>query len=109
MSVGERRMDVVGLGGVGVVPDQRGEGLARQLVNGTMEHARGLGPEFAILFCHPDVSGLYAGLGWRELDGDVEVEQPDGPAAMPLRTMWFPLREGVRWPKGPVQLHSRPM
>ncbi|MFE7112044.1 hypothetical protein ACFU98_31090 [Streptomyces sp. NPDC057575] len=36
------------------------------------------------------------------------MEQPAGPEMMPLRTMWFALRAGVRWPEGPVRLHSRP-
>ncbi|GCD93749.1 GNAT family N-acetyltransferase [Embleya hyalina] len=110
LSVGDGRMRVVGLGGVGVVEDRRGRGLARQVVSGTMEHARGWGLDFAILFCRPDVARLYGRLGWRDVVGDVEVEQPDGPAVMPLRTMWFPLlREDARWPEGPVRLHSRPM
>ncbi|WP_406862766.1 GNAT family N-acetyltransferase [Streptomyces sp. HUAS MG47] len=109
VSVGGIRMDVVGLGGVGVAPDQRGRGLARHVVSGTMKHARTLGPEFALLFCRPDVAALYARFDWNELDGEVEVEQPDGVAMMPLRTMWFPLRGEGRWPDGPVRLHSRPM
>lgn len=53
--------------------------------------------------------GLYGRLGWHEVAGEVEVEQPDGPAVMPLRTMWFELREDARWPDGPVRLHSRLM
>ncbi|MFF5920905.1 GNAT family N-acetyltransferase [Streptomyces flavochromogenes] len=109
LSVGGSRMDVVGLGGVAVASDRRGRGLAARVVGGALEHARTLGPEFALLFCRPDVSGLYARLGWNEVVGDVEVEQPDGPVTMPLRTMWFPLRRGSRWPEGPVRLHSRPM
>lgn len=109
VSVGGDRTDVVGLGGVGVVPDQRGKGLARAVVEGAVEYARGLGPERAMLFCRPDVAPLYAGFGWREVRDDVEVEQPDGPRTMPLRTMWLPLADGARWPEGPVRLHSRPM
>ncbi|WP_329285618.1 GNAT family N-acetyltransferase [Streptomyces sp. NBC_00691] len=109
LSVGGSRFDVVGLGGVAVAPDRRGRGLAARVVAGALDHARTLGPEFALLFCRPDVSGLYARLGWSVVDGAVEVEQPDGPATMPLRTMWYPLRRGSRWPEGPVRLHSRPM
>ncbi|MFE7114767.1 GNAT family N-acetyltransferase [Streptomyces sp. NPDC057654] len=109
LSVGGRRMDVVGLGGIGVAEDQRGRGLARQVVNGALEYARTLGPEFAFLFCRADVAGLYIRLGWHEIDAQVEVEQPDGPAVMPLRTLWVPLRQGAQWPEGPVRLHSRPM
>ncbi|MEV6976627.1 GNAT family N-acetyltransferase [Kitasatospora sp. NPDC093806] len=109
LSAGGRRMDVVGVGGVAVASDQRGRGLAREVVNGALDHARVLGPEFAILFCRPDVSGLYARLGWQFVEAAVEVEQPAGPAVMPLRTMWFPLVDGARWPEGAVRLHSIPM
>ncbi|MFF7993723.1 GNAT family N-acetyltransferase [Kitasatospora xanthocidica] len=109
LSVGGKRMDVVGLGGVAVAEDRRGRGLARRVVSGTMEHARELGPEFAILFCRPDVADLYRRLGWQEVADEVEVEQPAGPTVMPLWTMWFALRDGSRWPAGPVRLHSRPM
>ncbi|WP_306329802.1 GNAT family N-acetyltransferase [Streptomyces venezuelae] len=109
LSVGGRRMDVVGVGGVAVAADRRGRGLAARVVNGAVEHARALGHEFALLFCRPGVAGLYGRLGWREVDAAVEVEQPAGVAVMPLRTMWFPLREGSRWPEGPVRLRSHPM
>ncbi|MFF7456412.1 GNAT family N-acetyltransferase [Kitasatospora sp. NPDC008115] len=109
VSAGGRRTDVVGLGGVAVAADRRGRGLARAVVEGALDRARGLGPGAAILFCRPDVAGLYARLGWRPLEGPVEVEQPAGPVEMPLRTMWFPLHEGARWPAGAVRLHSLPM
>ncbi|MFE7565116.1 GNAT family N-acetyltransferase [Kitasatospora sp. NPDC057500] len=109
VSVGGRRTDAVGLGGVAVAADRRGRGLARAVVDGALARARGLGPQLAFLFCRPDVAGLYARLGWRALEGPVEVEQPAGPVVMPLRTMWFPLHEGAQWPAGAVRLHSLPM
>ncbi|MER6360305.1 GNAT family N-acetyltransferase [Kitasatospora sp. NPDC001527] len=109
LSVGGLRTDVVGLGGVAVAADRRGTGLARAVVDGALARARGLGPHLAILFCRPDVAGLYARLGWHPLEVPVEVEQPAGPTVMPLRTMWFPLREGAQWPEGAVRLHSLPM
>ncbi|MER7701819.1 GNAT family N-acetyltransferase [Kitasatospora sp. NPDC097605] len=109
VSVGGRREDVVGLGGVAVAADRRGHGLARAVVDGALARARDLGPRLAILFCRPDVAGLYARLGWHPLEGPVEVEQPAGPTVMPLRTMWFPLHEGARGPEGAVRLHSLPM
>ncbi|MFE2109534.1 GNAT family N-acetyltransferase [Kitasatospora sp. NPDC059463] len=109
VSVGGRRTDVVGLGGVAVAAGRRGNGLARAVVGGALARARELGPQAAILFCRPDVAGLYTRLGWRPVEGPVEVEQPAGPVVMPLRTMWFPLHEGARRPEGAVRLHSLPM
>ncbi|WP_380283958.1 GNAT family N-acetyltransferase [Kitasatospora purpeofusca] len=109
LSAGGRRTDVVGLGGVAVVADRRGQGLARAVVEGALAGARTLGPQLAILFCRPDVAGLYARLGWQPLEGPVEVDQPAGPVVMPLRTMWFPLHEGAQGPVGAVRLHSLPM
>ncbi|MCX4758448.1 GNAT family N-acetyltransferase [Kitasatospora purpeofusca] len=101
--------ELVGLGGVAVAADLRGHGLARTVVDGALAHARTLGPRLAVLFCRPDKAELYARLGWQPLAGPVEVEQPTGPAVMPLRTMWFPLHDGARWPEGALRLHSLPM
>ncbi|GAB2723539.1 hypothetical protein [Kitasatospora kifunensis] len=52
---------------------------------------------------------LYQRLGWRTLEQDVHVEQPEGVVIMPLRTMWTPLRDGANWPAGEVRLLSLPM
>ncbi|MFF2660311.1 GNAT family N-acetyltransferase [Kitasatospora sp. NPDC058032] len=109
LSAGGRHLDVVGLGGVAVAAERRGQGLARAVVDGALVRARALGPQVAILFCLPEVAGLYARLGWRPVEGPVEVEQPAGPVVMPLRSMWFPLHEGAQWPEGAVRLHSLPM
>lgn len=109
VSVGGVRTDAVGLGGVIVAPDLRGRGLARAVVTAAVEHARGMGPRFGLLFCLPDRVPLYERLGWRVLEREVLVEQPGGPAVMPLRCMWTPLREGAHWPPGPVRLLSLPM
>ncbi|MFC5666593.1 GNAT family N-acetyltransferase [Kitasatospora misakiensis] len=109
VSIGGRRAELIGLGAVAVAADLRGRGLARTVVDGALAHARGLGPRFAILFCRPDKAELYARLGWQPLTGPVEVDQPTGPAVMPLRTMWYPLHEGARWSGEALRLHSLPM
>lgn len=99
----------VGVGGVAVAPDVRGHGLARTVVAAALDHARTMGPQHALLFCRPPLVPLYQRLGWRTLERDVHVEQPEGPVIMPLRTMWTPLREGAHWPAGGVRLLSLPM
>ncbi|MDN3023475.1 GNAT family N-acetyltransferase [Streptomyces sp. S.PB5] len=109
VEVGERRLRVAGLGGVIVAPGMRGRGLARAVVNAAVEHARGTGAEFGLLFCLPDRVPLYRRLGWRELEGGMRVEQPGGVIAHPLHTMWTPLAEDAVWPDGPARLRSLPM
>ncbi|MBC2878302.1 MULTISPECIES: GNAT family N-acetyltransferase [Streptomyces] len=109
LTAGGVRMDVAGLGGVAVAPGMRGRGLARRVVSAAMDDARSRGFSFGLLFCLPDRVGLYERLGWHPVADEVEVEQPDGPRVMPLRTLWTGLRAGAAWPPGPVRLHSLPM
>lgn len=102
--------EVVGVGGVAVAPDVRGQGLARFVLAAALEHARTMGPGHALLFCRPPLQALYQRLGWHALDQDVLVEQPEGRlVTMPLRTMVTPLRDDAAWPSGPVRLRSLPM
>ncbi|MFJ8025233.1 GNAT family N-acetyltransferase [Streptomyces sp. NPDC096311] len=108
MMIGGVSTQVVGVGGVAVAPDLRGQGLARSVVSAALDHARTLGPEFGLLFCRPPLVTLYRRLGWRTLEGDVQVDQPEGPVIMPLQTMWTPLRDST-WPTGQVRLLSLPM
>ncbi|MEU7041697.1 GNAT family N-acetyltransferase [Streptomyces varsoviensis] len=109
LAVGDGRMRAAGIGSVIVAPDQRGRGLARSVVAAAVEHGRGRGLEYGLLFCRPDRVPVYERLGWRLLEGDVQIEQPGGPIVMPLRSMWLPIKEGVVWPSGPMRLLSLPM
>ncbi|GHC86465.1 GNAT family N-acetyltransferase [Streptomyces flavofungini] len=112
MAIGGTPTEVMGVGGVAVAPDVRGRGLARTVLTAALDHARTLGPRHALLFCRPPLVALYERLGWRALEGDVHVQQPDGPVVMPLRTMWTPLGTGpeaAQWPTGDVRLLSFPM
>ncbi|MEU8473196.1 GNAT family N-acetyltransferase [Streptomyces sp. NPDC029006] len=110
VAIGGTGTEVVGVGGVAVAPDARGQGLARLVVTAALEHARTMGPRHALLFCRPPLVPLYRRLGWHPLDTDVRVEQPGARlVAMPLPTMVTPLRDDARWPPGPVRLFSLPM
>jgi predicted N-acetyltransferase YhbS len=108
VEVEERRFPVVGFGGVLVHAAGRGRGLGQRVVEAALERARMLGPEFAMLFCLPDRVGFYRRLGFSEIEGVVQVEQPTGDEPMPLRTMWAALRAGAQWPEGSVALRSLP-
>ncbi|MGW7256356.1 GNAT family N-acetyltransferase [Streptomyces sp. NPDC054834] len=109
MSIGGIGTEVVGVGGVAVAPDLRGQGLARLVITAALDHARTLGPQHGLLFCRQPLVPLYERLDWRALDQDVHVEQHEGPVLMPLRTMWVPLHDGASWPTGAVRLLSFPM
>lgn len=102
--------EVVGVGGVAVAPDVRGQGLARRVVTAALDHARTMGPQHALLFCRPPLVPLYRRLGWHPLDAAVLVEQPGSRlATMPLQTMVTPLHDNAHWPAGPVRVFSLPM
>jgi predicted N-acetyltransferase YhbS len=105
---GAERFAVVGIGGVIVAAEHRGRGLGRRVVEAALGRARGLGPRFAILFCHADRAGLYERLGFSELAPPVLVAQPDGFAEIAQRTMWLALAPGAAWPPGAIVVHSLP-
>ncbi|WP_330335578.1 GNAT family N-acetyltransferase (plasmid) [Streptomyces sp. NBC_00536] len=107
--VGGVRGEVVGVGGVAVAADVRGQGLARRVVAAALEHAGTLGPRHGLLFCREALVPLYERLGWRVVGEDVHVEQGDGTVLMPLRTMVISLGEATEWPGGGVRLLSFPM
>ncbi|MFD3586240.1 GNAT family N-acetyltransferase [Streptomyces sp. NPDC058683] len=110
VAIGGAEREVVGVGGVAVAPDLRGQGLARRVVTAALDHARTMGPQHALLFCRPPLVPLYQRLGWHPLDNEVLVEQPENRlVTMPLRTMVTPLRDNAPWPSEPVRLFSLPM
>lgn len=102
------RFEVVGVGSVLVTAAERGRGLVWELLRSLLEIAAHMGPERAMLFCRPQLTGLYGKLGFAEIPGPTWVQQPDGAAEMPLRTMWRPLCEGVDWPSGRVDVLGLP-
>jgi predicted GNAT family N-acyltransferase len=108
VEVGARQFPVIGLGGVIVNLEQRGNGFARTVVEAAIERAAALGPDYVLLFCHEDRSGLYRKLGFSFVTDEVTVEQPEGLATMPQRAMWRAVRDVGPWPDGPVELHGFP-
>ena len=108
VEVSGKRFPVVGLGGVIVNTHHRGHGHAREVVTAAITHAQRLGPEFMVLFCHSDRTGLYRKFGFAEVESSVTVEQADGRVEMTMVTMWLALRAGARWPDGNVAVGGLP-
>lgn len=72
-----------GIGGVATHPDKRKSGLATAAVQAAVQYFKGedfkgKALDFAVLFCEPHNYAFYRNLGWRQFDGDVFAEQPQG-------------------------------
>jgi Acetyltransferase (GNAT) domain len=102
------RFDVLGVGGVFVSRDARGRGLVARLLEGLLPTPHETGPERAMLFCRPQLAGMYRKFDFREIADPVWAQQPAGAVCMPLNAMWRPLRAGVAWPAGRVDVLGLP-
>jgi predicted GNAT family N-acyltransferase len=105
---GEPPTPFVGIGGVFVNSDFRGQGLGNRIVVEALRLAQTLGPDLALLFCHRDRSGLYRKHGFIEIEPPVLVRQPDGYTEVPQVAMWRPLREGATLAPGRLTVESLP-
>jgi predicted GNAT family N-acyltransferase len=99
---------VAGLGGLIVTHSARRGGLARSLAPHLLELARELPVDRAMLFCLGRLMPFYAEFDFRAVLAPVWAEQPTGRIKMPLEAMWKPLREGVDWPPGELELVGEP-
>ena len=109
VKVGEQPpFQVAGLGGVIVTRSARGRGLARLLLERLFEIGEELELERAMLFCLPQLIGLYRRFGFLVLDAPVWVDQPQGRLEIPLETMWKALGGEDSWPAGRVELVGEP-
>lgn len=105
---GRARFGVLGIGGVIVAAARRGQVLARAVVEAALTEGARLGPEYALLFCHDDRSGLYRKLGFDVIESPLEVLQPRGTAVLPQLAMWRSLSATRSWPPGAAVLQSLP-
>jgi predicted N-acetyltransferase YhbS len=102
VEIGAERFDVVGVGGVLVNRDHRGQGKLRPLFEAAL--ARDLGPDRAMLFTLAKNAPVYERFGFARITAPVVAGGQD----MADEAMWKPLRDGVSWPDGPVNLPQLP-
>lgn len=100
--------DVLGLGGVMVHRDFRGQAAGRQLVLGAMQRMVELGGSIGMLFCRPERLRFYERMGWFPIDETVTVDQPSGLITMPLITCWTPLVGGAIPPATDLRVEGLP-
>ncbi len=99
---------VAGLGGVVTVPEARGQGFARQVVQQAMSFAKSEWTvDAGLLFCRPQMVSYYEALSWKIVESAVIIEQPKGNIPSPLTVMVLPF-DKIRWPTGLVELQSLP-
>ena len=80
-----------------------------QLLGPLMNMAETMGPERATIFCRADLVALYERLiDFIELEDPVWADQPAGRIEVPLSAMWKPLRPGVAWPPGRIDVRGLP-
>jgi predicted N-acetyltransferase YhbS len=77
-------VEVLGLGGVIVRRDHRGNGAGAELDSGAMTRMAELGGSLGMLFCRPERLAFYERLGWIRITGTVTADQPAGPITVPL-------------------------
>jgi len=108
VSVNGASVLVAGLGGVVTIPEARGKGFARQLVQQSMRFAESEWKvEAGLLFCRTQMVSYYESLGWKTVESQVIIEQPSGEIASPMPVMVLPFGKTF-WPQGLVQLQSLP-
>jgi predicted N-acetyltransferase YhbS len=105
---GSGSIEVVGLGSLIVNRAVRRRGLMSRLVEPLLRLGEGMGPHRAMIFCRPELVELYQRLDFTAIAAPVWVDQPDGRVEMPEPAMWRPLRVGVRWPSGRVDVRGLP-
>jgi predicted GNAT family N-acyltransferase len=108
VQAGGEELPVVGVGSVIVTRTQRGRGLMPTLFERVRRLADDLGPDRAMLFCAPELVSLYERFGFVRIEAPVWADQPEGRIEMPEPSMWRPLRGGVSWPPGRVEVVGLP-
>jgi GNAT superfamily N-acetyltransferase len=77
-SFNDKDVTIGGIGGVGTHPDRRGRGYATAGMRAATDCFAREHKDFALLFCEPHNHAFYRALGWRQFEGEVYVDQPQG-------------------------------
>ncbi len=106
--VGGAPLRVGGINGVATRPQSRRQGIASFAMRAAVKFmAERLRLEHALLLCHPLVSPLYAGLGWKPVAGPTSFAQPSGPAIYNRMTMVLQMGQSP-FPEGPIDMCGLP-
>src|ERR1700677_1506382 len=74
-----RKARAGGIGGVLTREDFRRHGYASIALNAAIQTLKDEGStDFALLFCEPHNVPFYTGRGWKQFDGEIYADQPEG-------------------------------
>jgi GNAT superfamily N-acetyltransferase len=105
---GGREVRVSGLGGLITLPHVRGQGVARRLMDASLDFSvKETDAEFILFFCPDTLVPFYQRLGYQEVLAPVVITQPSGPLSCPLHTFYRSLR-GAPWEEGTVVIRGLP-
>jgi aminoglycoside 2'-N-acetyltransferase I len=106
--VGGAIIRVGGIGGVATRPEFRRRGIASAMLTRATEFMRhDLGLEFGLLLCRPEVSPVYAKLGWMRADGPTTFVRSGVIGTYSNYTMILSLA-GKHWPEGAINMMGPP-
>lgn len=104
---GEAAVRVAGVQNLCVVPDYRGRGFCKRVMEAAMDEAARRGHQCGLLFCTAALGTIYERLGWRFLDRAVTRIDSGRPLPLPEgnRPMVYPLSLRAM-PPGPIDLQG---
>jgi predicted acetyltransferase len=95
---------VGGVGGVGTLPNWRGQGLASLAMKQTADFMKNqLKVEYGVLFCANEMVPYYQRLGWRLVDAPLVFEQHHTKMQCDCPVMYLPCQKPY-WPAGDVDV-----
>ncbi len=107
VTVGGNPYEVGGIAALVVLPEWRGRGLGRALMQCAEDVLHDeTAAAYGHLICEPDRVGFYAGLGWQEIGAPMVFTAWDGQRiTIGHRIMILPIR-GEPWPDGPIDANG---
>ena len=109
VTVGNRKLDIAGVGNVFALPPWRKTGLVDRVMTFTLEEAGRRGYDAGLLFCLPVLEKVYARMGWKKVEADVVMRDESG-VCVPLPskniTMAIPISLKA-FPGGDIDIMGR--
>lgn len=100
--------DVAGVGDLVAIPQMRGKGVARRLMNHATDFfLKEWKVDAGVLFCFEKLVEYYQAMGWEIASNPVYVLQPSEKIRFPNKMMNF-LGAGITWREGIIDINGHP-